>query len=128
MIGKLYRRKDLHDSGLGGNRQKGISYGADATEVLLFSDPASHEKWGYRDSWQGSDAYRYYGEWSGTGDMTFTGGNQAIVDRSPELHLFTKTHAGHIYAGRFSCRRSELVPGYRDGKQWTAIVFDLVRA
>ena len=36
VIRKVYRRKDLHDSGLGGNRQKGISYGADATEVLLF--------------------------------------------------------------------------------------------
>ncbi len=127
VIDRVYRRKDLHDSGLGGNRQKGISYGADSTEVLLFSDPGSHAQWGYRDSWQGSNAYRYYGEWSGSGDMTFTGGNQAIVDRSPELHLFTKALAGHAYAGRFSCRRWELVPGYRDGKQWTAIVFDLAR-
>ncbi len=89
VIGKVYRRKDLHDSGLGGNRQKGISYGADATEVLLFSDPASDEKWGYRDSWQGSDAYRYYGEWSGTGDMTFTGwqsSHRRSLARTPPVH------------------------------------------
>jgi hypothetical protein len=127
VVGKVYKRKDLHDSGLGGNRQKGISYGANSTEVLLFSDPSTDAHWGYRDTWQGSEVYRYYGEWSGSGDMTFSGGNQAIVDRSPELHLFTRTATGHMYAGRFTCRRWDLVPGYRDNHEWTAIVFELVR-
>jgi hypothetical protein len=128
VIGKVYRRKDLHDSGLGGNRQKGISYGANATEVLLLSDPGTHAEWGYRDSWQGPNRYLYYGEWSGTGDMTFSGGNQALLDRSPEIHLFTRTSNGHEYAGRFACEGSDFVPASRDGRPWTAIVFRLVRA
>ncbi len=126
--GRIYRRKDLHDHGLGGNRQKGISYGAAATEVLLLSDPGTHAEWGYRDTWQGTDSYLYYGEWSGSGDMTFTGGNQAILDRSPEIHLFTKTSGGHQYQGRFACEGWDHVPASRDGRPWQAIVFRLVRA
>jgi hypothetical protein len=127
VLGRVYRRKDLHDRGLGGNRQKGISYGATATEVLLMSDPGTHADWGYRDTWQGTDRYLYYGEWSGTGDMTFTGGNQAILDRSPEIHLFTKTGGGHQYQGRFACEGWDHVPASRDGRPWQAIVFRLVR-
>jgi hypothetical protein len=128
VIGKVYRRKDLHDSGLGGNRQKGISYGANATEVLLLSDPGTHAEWGYRDSWQGPDRFAYYGEWNGAGDMTFSGGNQAILDRSPEIYLFTRTTNGHEYAGRFACEGWDYVPASRDGRPWKAIVFRLSRA
>ena len=40
---KVYKRRDLHDAGLGGNQQKGISYPADGTYVLLFSDPIRPE-------------------------------------------------------------------------------------
>jgi hypothetical protein len=126
--GRVYRRKDLHEAGLGGNRQKGISYGANATEVFLFSDPGTREEWGYRDSWQGRDAYVYYGEWSGAGDMSFVGGNKAMLDRSPEIHLFTRVANGHQYAGRFAVERSDTIPASRDGRQWNAIVFRLRRA
>jgi hypothetical protein len=71
--GRVYKRSDTHDSGLGGNRQKGISYPAQGIYVLLFSDPDSAHEWGYKDSWLGNLRYRYYGEWNGTGDMLPTG-------------------------------------------------------
>lgn len=71
--------------------------------------------------------YRYYGEWHGTGDMSFSGGNQAILDRSPELHLFLAATGGHRYDGRFECLGYELEGTTRDSREFTAIVFRLRR-
>ena len=101
--GRIYRRRELHDGGWGGNRQSGISYPAGGEHVLLFSDPAKAKEHGYRDRWTPDGIYHYYGEWSGTGDMTLSGGNQAIIDRSPELHLFIAAPGGHRYEGQFEC-------------------------
>jgi len=126
--GKVYKRRELHSAGLGGNQQKGISYPAGGTYVLLFSDPDSTREWGYKDSWLGGDAYRYYGEWSGTGDMLFTGGNLAIVERSPEIHLFVKVTGGHRYEGRFARVSDDQVPTARDGREYSALVFRLERS
>ena len=117
----------MHDAGLGGNRQKGISYPADGTYVLLFSDPDTDHEWGYKDSWLGADRYRYYGEWSGTGDMLSRGGNLAIVQRSPELYLFVKVPNGYRYAGRFTCVLEQRTPAARDGREYSALVFTLER-
>ena len=124
---KVYKRRDLHLSGLGGNRQKGISYPAGGTYVLLFSDPDSKDEWGYQDTWDGPDMYRYYGEWDGTGDMLMRGGNSAIVDRSPEIYLFVKVPNGHRFAGTFELRSQARVPATRDNKQFMALVFTLAR-
>ncbi len=124
---RVYKRRDLHLSGLGGNRQKGISYPAGGTYVLLFSDPDSAAEWGYHDSWDGQNSYRYYGEWDGTGDMLMRGGNLAIVERSPEIYLFVKVPGGHRYAGVLEVRSQEQVPGTRDCKQFMALVFTLAR-
>ena len=128
VVGRVYRRRDIHDGGLGGNRQKGISYPADGTYVLLFSDPNSRHEWGYKDTWVGADQYRYYGEWDGTGDMLSRGGNLAIVERSPEIYLFVKVSSGHRFAGRFACVREDRAPATRDGREYSAIVFTLKRA
>lgn len=125
--GRVYKRGDLHDAGLGGNRQKGISYPGDGTYVLLFSDPDSAHDWGYKDSSLGADGYRYYGEWHGTGDMLLTGGNLAIVERSPEIYLFVKVPNGHRYAGVFACVREDRTPAVRDGREYSAIIFILER-
>jgi hypothetical protein len=124
---RVYRRVDLHTSGLGGNRQKGISYPADGTHVLLFSDPDSVAEWGYRDTWLGPDTYRYYGEWDGSRDMLMRGGNLAIVARSREIYLFVKAPGGHRYAGKFECVSRESVPTAREGREFLAIVFTLRR-
>jgi hypothetical protein len=125
--GRVYKRRDLHHAGLGGNQQKGISYPADGTHVLLFSDPETAHDWGYKDSWLGNDRYRYYGEWNGTGDMLLRGGNLALVERSPEIYLLIRVPAGHRYAGRFANVGQERMPAARDGKEYSALVFTLER-
>ena len=127
VVDRCYRRRDLHDGGLGGNRQKGISYPARGTHCLLFSDPSKAGEHGYRDEPVGQRGYRYFGEWDGSGDMTMTGGNQAILDRSPELYLFTKASCGHVYRGRFQCTGTATEATTRDGRQYRAIVFRLER-
>jgi hypothetical protein len=124
---RVYKRRELHQAGLGGSWQKGISYPAGGDYVLLFSDPDSKAEWGYQDTWDGPDTYRYYGEWDGTGDMLMRGGNLEIVERSPEIYLFVKAPNGHRYAGVFELQSQEQVPAMRDNKQFMALVFTLVR-
>ena len=125
--GNVYKRRELHRAGLGGNQQKGISYPARGIYVLLFSDPDSKQDWGYNDSWLGDDAYRYYGEWSGAGDMVSVGGNFALVERSPEIYLFVKVSSGHRYAGQFKCVAQYREPTAHEGREYSALVFRLER-
>ncbi len=47
--GDLYRRVELHEAGLGGNRQMGISHPADGAHVLLFSGGSGRRDYGVRD-------------------------------------------------------------------------------
>jgi hypothetical protein len=125
VVGRLYRRSGLHEA-LGGNRQKGISYPKSGTHVLLFSGGTGREEYGYEDRWIDDRRYAYYGEWAGTGDMTMSGGNAKIVDRSPELYLFVQRGtAGYEFLGRFECVRHERVPAIRDGREHNALVFTL---
>jgi hypothetical protein len=56
-----------------------------------------------------------------------TGGNAAIPDRSPELHLFVAAPGGHRYEGRFAVEGDDLERAARDGREFIAIVFRLVR-
>jgi hypothetical protein len=126
-VGSCYHRRDLHLAGLGGNWQKGISYPRDGSYCLLFSDPSKANEYGYRDAPDGTDGYRYYGEWNGPGDMTMTGGNQAILDRSPELYLFTDAACGRLFRGRYECVGWDLDRTTRDGIELRAIVFALKR-
>jgi hypothetical protein len=125
--GAVYRRRDLHDGGWGGNQQSGASYPANGEHVLLFSDPSVAKEHGYRDRWTPDGIYHFYGEWRGTGDMTLTGGNKAILDRSPELHLFIAAAGGQRYEGQFECVGHEPEITTRDGREFRAIVFLLKR-
>jgi hypothetical protein len=124
-VGQAYRRTDLHDGGLGGSRQTGISYAADGTYALLFSDPSKASNWGYRDAPLGDDGYRFYGHWYGAGDMTMERGNAVVRDRSPELYLFTESRGGFVYRGRFECLGWDWERTPRDGREDQAIVFTL---
>ena len=123
---RVYRRRALHEAGLGGSWQSGISHPAGGDYVLLFSDASSREEYGYKDQWAG-DEYRYFGKWEGSGDMNMTGANQAVRDRSPNLHLFIAVTGGHRYEGRFECVGHELERTEREGASYTAIVFRLQR-
>jgi hypothetical protein len=127
VVGRIYKRRELHLQGYGGNWQSGISYPADGTYVLLFSDQGTGREHGYHDRWMG-DEYLYYGQWTGTGDMVFEVGNRAILDRSNDLHLLVAVPGGHRYEGRFRLVRDETARTVRDGREWTAIVFVLAPA
>jgi hypothetical protein len=54
-------------------------------------------------------------------------GREAIVDRSPELYLFTRASCGQVFRGRFECERWTIEATVRDGRQMRAIVFQLRR-
>jgi hypothetical protein len=125
-LGRCYSRTELHDS-LGGNRQRGISYPADGYHCLLFSDPSKASQYGYRDAPAGNDGYRYFGEWDGPGDMSMTRGNRVVMERSPELYLFTAAECGQVFRGQYSCEAWETEKTTRDGHSDTAIVFKLRR-
>jgi hypothetical protein len=125
--GRVYKRRELHHAGWGGNWQSGVSYPASGDHVLLFSDPSAAVEHGYRDSWAGKDTYRYFGAWSGTGDMVLEGVNQTILDRSPNLLLLTRSGNGYRFEGHFSCERYETQKTTRDGSEFSALVFILER-
>ena len=125
VVGRCYRRSDLHNGGLGGNRQKGISYPAQGTYCLLFSDPNTVHAYGYKDQPIADNGYRYFGEWSGAGDMVMTGGNKAIGERSPELYLFTAAACGYVFRGRQRLIAIESAKATRDGREFNAMVFVL---
>lgn len=127
IVGHVYRRTELHDGGLGGNRQRGISYPAGGTHCLLFSDPSKAAEFGYRDRPVGEDGYRYFGAWDGPGDMSMTRGNKAVLARSPELFLFVASQSAHVYVGQFECSGHEIEKTVRDGAERNAIVFNLRR-
>ena len=126
--GKKYNRRELHAAGWGGNWQSGVSYPAEGDHVLLFSDPAAAHDHGYRDGWDGTHHYQYFGAWSGTGDMTLSAVNQTILDRSPNLHLLIRDGSGWRYEGEFVCLGYEQQRTTRDGAEYQALVFRLERS
>ena len=126
--GHVYRRRDLRDAGLLGNLYSGISYPADGDHACLFSGGPNSESYGYRDMPSGEKQYRYFGEWRGTRDMSLTGGNAALIDRSPHLYLFVNEGSGfHRFEGRFMVVSHERVVAEREGTIGEAIVFTLER-
>lgn len=130
-IGAFYARTALHDLGLGGERQRGISYPMLGSHALLFSH-APNEEFGYQDGWvdAAQGIYRFSGMWFGNGPMTLTRGNLAIVDRSPNLHLFVRSGTKYRYEGPFECVDYENVTGRNPwhGVAESALVFVLRRS
>jgi hypothetical protein len=127
VVGNVYKRRDLHRAGWGGNWQSGVSYPASGDHVLLFSDPLAADVLGYRDSWVGTMQYRYFGAWSGSGDMVLDGVNRTILDRSPNLLLLIRSGNGWRFEGYFACKGYELQRTTHDGAEDTALVFLLER-
>ena len=128
VAGKTYRRRSLHANGLGADLRKGISYPARGGPALLFSG-TGHAEWGYRDGWDGGE-YRYFGEWprGGGGDMVLTAGNAAILQRSPDLYLFTQVAPSlYRFEGRFASIGHTQEPVSAFGHTRLAIVFRLKR-
>lgn len=127
VVGRVYRRRDLHHAGWGGNWQSGVSYPANGDHVLLFSDPTAAGQHGYRDGWMSDKSYAYFGAWSGTGDMVLAGVNNTILERSPNLLLLVRSGGGWRFEGYFSCDQYEYQRTERDGAEYVALVFHLER-
>ena len=125
--GDLVERRELHRRRVGGNWQSGISYPRNGAYVLLFSGGRGDSEFGYHDQWIGPETLRYYGEWSGSGDMTLSRGNLRIVERSPELHVFTQHGRGFLFEGRFRYLDHDWVDAHEHGIAARAIVFRLQR-
>jgi hypothetical protein len=102
--GKEVLRRDLH-AALGGQTQSGISPSARRPIIMIFSDPASGEQYGYFDGPQPDGTFHYSGEGQ-SGDQVMARGNKAIRDHAAEgreLHLFLGNGKGKpvTYAGQF---------------------------
>lgn len=76
-INELYKRSEIHDQ-YGGNRQVGIANCQKYPFIFIFTGEAG-EKYGYEDGWDTDNYYYYTGEGQ-SGDMTFTGGNKALLN------------------------------------------------
>ncbi len=89
----------------GGTPFRGISYKTGGDWVIVIS--SEHGRWyGYKDGWVDDDddeaRFLYSGEWRGCGDMSMTGGNAAVRDRSGRIFLFVKDAGLYRFRGRFS--------------------------
>ena len=128
-VGEVYKRSVIHDM-YGGQRQGGISTPSKHAFILLFSG-GTGERYGYRDSWEGSK-FMYTGEGQ-RGDMEFVRGNRAIRDSSgngEDLHLFKSKRKGYVeYIGKMVCVGYRIERGHdieMHGRD--IIVFELVWA
>jgi 5-methylcytosine-specific restriction protein A len=128
-LGKVYRRKDLHDE-FGGQEQGGIVTPTAHPLIFLITGEGGAD-YGYRDEEHNDGTFLYYGE-GREGPMTFVRGNSAVRDhalRGRDLHLFEKVPPAHLrYRGQFCCAGYETVRDVPDvnGSPRTAIAFQLV--
>jgi 5-methylcytosine-specific restriction protein A len=128
-LGKVYRRRDLHDE-YGGQRQGGIVTPTSAPVIFLITGDAGLG-FGYHDEARADGSYIYYGEGQ-SGPMTFVRGNRAIRDHAADgrdLHMFEKVPPAHLrYRGQFVCAGYDVVPDVPDGAgiPRSAIAFHLV--
>jgi len=126
-VGKVYRRRDIHDE-LGGQRQGGISTPSGQPFLLLFTGEAGRQ-YGYVDGWTEDGVFLYTGEGQ-QGDMEFTRGNRAIRDHAADgrdLHLFRNVGKGCVeYVGWMVCTGHEVREGTDGcGGRRKVIVFEL---
>lgn len=97
-------RRELHAQ-YGGGWYGGIEPTSKSPNVLLFSDQAAGEKFGYNfDGWHPDGTFHYTGEGQ-VGDQLMREGNRAIrdhLDRGRALRLFEKDGTSVIYVGEFA--------------------------
>ncbi|HUA12809.1 MAG TPA: HNH endonuclease signature motif containing protein [Solirubrobacteraceae bacterium] len=128
-LGKVYRRRDLHDE-YGGQRQGGIVTPADEPFILLVTGEAGRD-YGYEDSELSDGTFIYFGEGQ-VGDMEFKRGNRAVRDHARDgrdLYLFEKVPTAHLrYRGQYFCAGYETVKHVpdADGGRRNAIAFRLL--
>jgi hypothetical protein len=100
--GDQIKRTELH-SLYGGRRQGGISPSRVTDNVMLFSDPAVGQKYGYSDGWHDDGFFHYSGEGQ-EGDQSLDQGNGSILRHRKEgraIRLFEGTSDWVTYLGEF---------------------------
>ncbi|MBW8312085.1 MAG: HNH endonuclease [Rhizobium sp.] len=99
-IGGLYSRREHIHSRFGGQMQGGISTPKNFPYIFLFTGEVGQGH-GYRDRWETDNRFHYYGEGQSE-DMTYTGGNRAILRHDLEgKRLFVFRMLGHGRPYRF---------------------------
>jgi hypothetical protein len=101
--GDRIKRTDLH-SKFGGRTQSGITSSTSSPNVLVFTDAATGEQYGYFDEW-GTDGCFYYTGEGQTGDQDPNrGGNKALLKARQNrnaIRVFDGTAETVTYLGRF---------------------------
>lgn len=100
VIGGLYSRRDDVHARFGGQRQGGISTPANHPCIFAFTGEVGRSH-GYHDFWDELGLFHYFGEGQ-AGDMTWTGGNRAILEHQKSgKRLFVFQMLGHGRPYRF---------------------------
>jgi 5-methylcytosine-specific restriction protein A len=127
-LGKVYRRKDLHER-FGGQEQQGIVTPKGQPFIFLVTGEAGLA-YGYKDETREDGSFLYYGEGK-HGPMEFVRGNRAVRDHAKDgrdLHLFDFVPPAHLrYLGQYVCSGYQLVDDVpdEDDEPRTAIAFEL---
>jgi hypothetical protein len=102
-VGETLPRRDVHAK-FGGSRQSGIAPSSTSPNVLVFTNPAKGEKFGYNfDGWHADGTFHYTGEGK-VGDQRFRAGNKAIRDHKRDgqaLRVFESSGTSTTYVGEF---------------------------
>lgn len=131
-IGDVVRRRSIHVA-YGGQQQGGISTPKLISDILIFTDPKSGEKYGY-DKFEGlheDGSYSYTGEGQ-YGHQPFVRGNLAIRDSAANgrtIRMFTTNGPMATYVGAFTTGTPtfhiETIPDL-GGNPRDGIIFNLV--
>lgn len=129
-VGGLYSRRDQIHARFNGQRQGGISTPSGHPYIFAFTGEVGRDH-GYHDFWDTDGFFHYFGEGQ-SGDMTYTGGNRAILRHDVEgKRLFVFQMLGHgrpyRFLGEFRLGRTYEKEGVasRSGATRKAIVFVL---
>lgn len=94
-------RRDL-STRYGGNPEAGIAPSARSPNLFVFSDPATGERYGYNDHWDG-DVFHYYGM-GRRGPQRMEGANKALLEHESAgraLRVFQGVGGEIAYLGEF---------------------------
>lgn len=101
--GDRIKRTELHDR-FGGRTQSGITTSTSSPNILVFTDPATGEQYGYFDEWGTDGCFYYTGEGQSGDQDPDRGGNKALRQARRHrraIRVFEGTAGTVTYLGRF---------------------------
>ncbi len=105
--GDRIKRTELHDR-FGGRTQSGITASTTSPNILVFTDPATGEQYGYFDEWGTDGCFYYTGEGQSGDQDPKRGGNKALLQARRDrkaIRVFEGTAGTVTYLGRFEVDR-----------------------